>query len=75
MRSGSIIRSPGHLAAADPLSQQLLSFDLVADGFWIARRGMPALSLPITDGNCDDFIVAIDKFFISRGDFVIGTGG
>jgi hypothetical protein len=38
----------------------------VADGFWIARRGMPALSLPITDGNCDDFIVAIDKFVISR---------
>jgi hypothetical protein len=45
----------------------------VADGFWIARRGMLALSLPITDD--DGFIAAIDKFVTRRGDLLIRTEG
>jgi glutamate-1-semialdehyde 2,1-aminomutase len=49
--------------------------DLVADGFWIARRGMLALSLPITDDDCDGFIAAIDKFVTRRGDLLIRTEG
>jgi glutamate-1-semialdehyde 2,1-aminomutase len=49
--------------------------NLVADGFWIARRGMLALSLPITDDDCDGFIAAIDKFVTRRGDLLIRTEG
>jgi hypothetical protein len=52
----------------------------VADGFWIARRGMLALSLPITDDDCDGFIAAIDKaaidkFVTCRGNLLIRTEG
>jgi glutamate-1-semialdehyde 2,1-aminomutase len=72
---GGVVRSPGDLAAADPLAKELLFFDLVADGFWIARRGMLALSLPITDADCDGFVAAIDKFVTRRGDLLIRTEG
>jgi hypothetical protein len=49
--------------------------NLVADGFWIARHGMLALSLPITDDDCDGFIAAMDKFVTRRGDLLIRTEG
>jgi glutamate-1-semialdehyde 2,1-aminomutase len=49
--------------------------NLVTDGFWIARRGMLALSLPITDNDCDGFVAAIDKFVTRRGDLLIRTEG
>lgn len=46
-------------------------FDLVADGFWLARRGMIALSLPITDDDCDRFVAAIERFVTRRGDLLL----
>jgi len=42
----------------DPAAKELMFFELVARGFWLARRGMITLSLPITDDHCDAFAAA-----------------
>lgn len=49
-------------AAADPRLRQLLFLHLVHHGFWIAQRGLIALSLPITDADCDRLVTAIQGF-------------
>ena len=71
---GGIVRSPADLADSDQLAKELMFFDLVADGFWLARRGMIALSLPVTDDDCDRFVAAIDKFVTRRGDLLLKVG-
>jgi glutamate-1-semialdehyde 2,1-aminomutase len=40
--------------------QRLLFFELLDRGQWIAARGMLALSLPITDAQCDEFTSAFE---------------
>jgi glutamate-1-semialdehyde 2,1-aminomutase len=40
--------------------KRLLFFELVDAGHWLATRGMIALSLPITDADCDGFVAAFD---------------
>jgi glutamate-1-semialdehyde 2,1-aminomutase len=41
--------------------QRLLFFELLDRGQWIAARGMLALSLPITDADCDAFAAAFEE--------------
>ncbi|RKQ93731.1 glutamate-1-semialdehyde 2,1-aminomutase [Solirubrobacter pauli] len=41
--------------------RQLLFFELLDAGYWIAGRGMIALSLPLTDEQCDAFAAAVAK--------------
>jgi glutamate-1-semialdehyde 2,1-aminomutase len=67
---GGEIHSPADLAAADQLVKELLFFDLVAEGFWLARRGMIALSLPITDQDCDRLVAALERFVTRRSDLL-----
>ena len=55
------------LPDADRL-KDLLFFDLVARGFYIASRGMIALSLPLTEGDVDDFVTAVADMISSRSD-------
>lgn len=57
----------GDLAADDKAVKELLFFDLVADGFWLARRGMIALSIAVTDEDCERFMDAIRLFLQRRG--------
>ncbi len=52
----------GNMAARD-----LLFFDLVAAGFWLARRGMMALSVALAPGDIDRLVDAVDEFAASRG--------
>ena len=51
------------LADDDPPEQRsckrLLFFELLDSGQWIAARGMIALSLPVTDEQCDAFAAAV----------------
>lgn len=64
---GSLITihpAPDPVVASTPLRpeqalvRELLFLELVEAGFWTARRGMLALSLPITDQQCDEFVSA-----------------
>lgn len=48
------------------LLKELLFFDLLAEHFWLARRAMIALSLPVTDGDCAAFIAAFGRFLDRR---------
>ena len=41
--------------------KQLLFFELLDAGYWLASRGMIALSLPITDAMCDGFVEAVAR--------------
>jgi glutamate-1-semialdehyde 2,1-aminomutase len=50
--------------ATEPLSQEqaalkeLIFFGLINRGFWLARRGMLTLSLPVTDAMCEELVAA-----------------
>jgi glutamate-1-semialdehyde 2,1-aminomutase len=58
--------APRALNSSEPLSEprelvkQLLFFELLDSGHWIAARGMIALSLPITDEQCAVFVDAFE---------------
>ncbi len=60
------VRNPADAAKADKDLAELFFFDLLARGFWFARRGMIVLSLPNTDQECDQFAVAVEEFIETR---------
>jgi glutamate-1-semialdehyde 2,1-aminomutase len=60
------IASPEDLSTSNQAVKELLFFDLIADGFWIARRGMVSLSLTITDDDCAAFAGAVEAFVKRR---------
>ena len=59
-------------AAGDParasMLKDLMFFDLVRHGYYIARRGMIALSLPVTDEDVDGCVAAVEAIVNARGD-------
>jgi glutamate-1-semialdehyde 2,1-aminomutase len=61
------IRTPADLAGADPAIKDLVFFDLVARGFYLARRGFMALSLPIGDAETAGLVAALDDLLAKRG--------
>jgi glutamate-1-semialdehyde 2,1-aminomutase len=54
-------------APTEPL-QRLLFFELLDHGFWLAARGMIALSLPISDADCAAFVDAFDAILARHAD-------
>ena len=52
------VRSPRDLAATDHDLKQLLFHELVDRGIYLAARGYVALSIAITDADCDAFVDA-----------------
>ena len=60
------IRSPADAAKADAKLKELFFFDLLAQGIWLARRGMMTLCLPIGDAECDALAGAVEEFLSSR---------
>jgi glutamate-1-semialdehyde 2,1-aminomutase len=66
MRAGAL-RSAADVAAGDAALRDLFFFDLLARGCWIAKRGMAALSLAITDEDCDALVAAVEDFAATRG--------
>lgn len=44
----------------------LFHLDMLDRGFYFARRGYVALSLPTTDADCDAFVDAVEAFLIAR---------
>lgn len=51
-----------------PQLRDLLFFDLLQRGYYIARRGMIALSLPVTDEDLDGFLEAVTEMVDERHD-------
>jgi glutamate-1-semialdehyde 2,1-aminomutase len=60
------ITTPEQANAGDGKIRELLFFDLLRAGFWIARRGMIALSLPLTAADHDAFVAAFEEFLSVR---------
>jgi glutamate-1-semialdehyde 2,1-aminomutase len=51
----------GSLMTMHAPDQRLLFLELLDRGFWLAARGMIALSLPITDADCDALVEAVGE--------------
>jgi glutamate-1-semialdehyde 2,1-aminomutase len=60
------VKSVRDLKDADLALRDLFYFDLLAQGFWIAKRGMVNLAVPTTDADCDALADAIESFVSDR---------
>jgi glutamate-1-semialdehyde 2,1-aminomutase len=60
------VRNATDVAACDPDLKELLYFDLLEAGIYLARRGMIALSLPIDEAACDVLVTAVGDFVERR---------
>ena len=60
------IASPDDLAGTDPRVKELLFFDLLERGIFLARRGLIALSLPFGDAEVDEFVATLDAVVAAR---------
>jgi glutamate-1-semialdehyde 2,1-aminomutase len=60
------ISAPEDTAQADAALRALIAFDLLAQGFWVAPRGFIALSLAISDADCDRFVATVDTLVQRR---------
>jgi glutamate-1-semialdehyde 2,1-aminomutase len=57
--TASAVASPADLRAVDTRVGELIFHELLARGFYLARRGFLALSLAVTDDQIDAFVVAL----------------
>jgi glutamate-1-semialdehyde 2,1-aminomutase len=59
-------RNVAEVATANAAARDLFFFDMLRDGFWLARRGMMSLSLPLTETDIDAFVAAVGGFLDNR---------
>ena len=64
--SAGPVRSARDLAGVDPRLKDLLFFDLLERGVWIARRGFMALSLPFGEAEVDAIVGVLDEVVSAR---------
>lgn len=55
------VRSNADLAGQDHGLKELIFFDLLERGIYVARRGMAALSFEIDESGCDAFVAAFEQ--------------
>ncbi|MBR0679241.1 aspartate aminotransferase family protein [Roseomonas eburnea] len=60
------VTAPYKAGAEEEQMRELFFFDMLAAGIYLARRGMVALSLPVTDADCDRFLAAVEEFCAAR---------
>jgi glutamate-1-semialdehyde 2,1-aminomutase len=60
------IRRPDDLASGDDKVKELLFFDLLERGYYMARRGFVALMLVVTDRELDAFAGALEDIVTAR---------
>jgi len=65
------IHSPGDLEATDKRLRQLLFLDLVGHGIYMAERGFIALSLMVTDADCDRVVAAVEDYITRRRELLV----
>ncbi len=61
------VRNPADAARGDAGLRELFFFDMLDRGYYLARRGMVALSLEVGDAECEGFCGAVEEFVASRG--------
>ena len=66
------VRSPADAAKGDQKLKELFFFDMLAQGIWLARRGMMTLCLPIGDAECAKLAEAVQEFLSSRRSLLAG---
>jgi glutamate-1-semialdehyde 2,1-aminomutase len=64
--TGGPIRSVDDTGKGEPRLRDLLFFDLLERGIWIARRGMINLSIALTEGDGDKLVAAVEEFMDAR---------
>lgn len=64
-RTGPILR-PYAATEAENKLRELFFFDMLGVGIYLARRGMAALSLPVTDADCARYVAAVEEFIAAR---------
>jgi glutamate-1-semialdehyde 2,1-aminomutase len=62
------IRSVDDLAGANDAAKELVFFDLLERGYYMARRGFIALSLMVGDADVDGFVAAVKDVVAERAD-------
>lgn len=60
------VTQPYKGSAEEELMRELFFLDMLAAGLYIARRGMVALSLPVSDADCARLVAAVDEFCAAR---------
>jgi glutamate-1-semialdehyde 2,1-aminomutase len=63
---GGEVKTPEDAQKADKRLRQLLFLDLLDDGFYLAERGFMALSLKVTDEDCERLVTAVENFISQR---------
>ena len=67
---GGSINSPEDAEHGDKRLKNLLFLDLLEQGIYIAERGFLALSLMVTDADCDRLVAAVERFISKRRAFL-----
>ena len=65
------INSPEDLEKSDKRLRQLLFLDLLDDGVYMAERGFMALSLMLTEADCDRVVGAVERHITNRRDLLV----
>ena len=73
-RAGPITAPYAATPAEDQL-RELFFLDIMAAGIYLARRGMVALSLPVSEADCARYIAAVGEFIATRRPLLAGGGG
>ncbi|MDN3565322.1 aminotransferase class III-fold pyridoxal phosphate-dependent enzyme [Paeniroseomonas aquatica] len=60
------ITAPYAATPAENALRELFFFDLLAQGIYLARRGMAALSLPVGEADCARYVAAVEEFVAAR---------
>lgn len=60
------VTQPYKAAPEEEQMRELFFLDMLAAGIYIARRGMVALSLPVSDADCARLVAAVDEFCAAR---------
>ena len=65
------INSPHDIEDTDKRLRQLLFLDLLEQGIYIAERGFMALSLVVTDADCDRLVKAVEDYITRRRELLV----
>jgi glutamate-1-semialdehyde 2,1-aminomutase len=63
--------TPHDVDDTDKRLRQLLFLDLLEQGIYIAERGFMALSLTVTDADCDRLVAAVESYITRRRELLV----
>jgi glutamate-1-semialdehyde 2,1-aminomutase len=69
--TASEINTPHDIEDTDKRLRQLLFLDLLEQGIYIAERGFMALSLVVTDADCDRLVKAVEDYITRRRELLV----